>query len=60
MMQFMFLLEDSSENNGCTVVVPKSHKSKLYKQKNKKIKKVNWESWRCYNWDSRLGWNLRE
>ncbi len=29
-MQFVFLLEDSNENNGCTVIVPKSHQSGKY------------------------------
>lgn len=55
MMQFMFLLEDSSENNGCTVVVPKSHKSGNYtNRKTKKLKKLIGKAGDVIIWDSRL------
>jgi hypothetical protein len=55
MMQFVFLLEDSSEDNGCTVVVPGSHKSGKYS--NRALNQVTPITGRAGDliiWDSRL------
>ena len=42
MMQFVFLLEDSTKLNGCTTVVKGSHKSGKYTNRKFKNTKLNW------------------
>jgi len=55
MMQFVFLLEDSTIDNGCTIVVKKSHKSgKFTDRKSKKIIPLNGKAGDLLIWDSRL------
>jgi hypothetical protein len=55
MMQFVFLLEDSSEDNGCTVVVPGSHKSGKYSNRSlNQVKPVTGRAGDLIIWDSRL------
>jgi hypothetical protein len=55
MMQFVFLLEDSNEQNGCTIVVPKSHQSGLYSnRKTKKVLPLAGKAGDVIIWDSRL------
>ena len=55
MMQFVFLLEDSNEKNGCTIVVPKSHQSGVYSnRKTKKIMPLAGKAGDVIIWDSRL------
>lgn len=61
MMQFVFLLEKSTEDNGCTIVVKKSHRSgKLSNNKSKKIISVTGEPGDLIIWDSRLWHGTRE
>jgi len=55
MMQFVFLLEKSTIDNGCTVVVKKSHKSgKFSNRKSKKIIPITGNPGDLIIWDSRL------
>lgn len=55
MMQFVILLEDSNKQNGCTVVVPQSHKSgKFSNRKSKKKIALNGKAGDMLIWDSRL------
>ena len=55
MMQFIFLLEDSNIENGCSVVVPKSHQTgKFCNRKSKKIKDLKGKAGDLIIWDSRL------
>ena len=55
MMQFVFLLEKSSLDNGCTIVVKKSHKSGKYSnRKTKKITPLEGNPGDLIVWDSRL------
>jgi len=55
MMQFVFLLEKSTINNGCTIVVKKSHKSgKFTDRKTKKIIPITGNPGDLIIWDSRL------
>ena len=55
MMQFIFLLEDSNIKNGCSVVVPKSHKTgKFCNRKSKNIKNLLAKAGDLIIWDSRL------
>ena len=55
MMQFVFLLEDSTPLNGCTTVVNGSHKSgKFTNRKSKKITNLVGNSGDLIIWDSRL------
>ncbi len=55
MMQFIFLLNDSTKKNGCSVVVPKSHKSGNFCNRNsKRIKNLTGKSGDLIIWDSRL------
>ncbi len=55
MMQFVFLLEKSSLDNGCTIVVKKSHKSGKYSnRKTKKITPIEGNPGDLIIWDSRL------
>ena len=61
MMQFVFLLEKSTENNGCTTVVKKSHKSgKFCNLKTKKITPIIGEPGDLIIWDSRLWHGTKE
>lgn len=54
-MQFVFLLEKSTFENGCTKVVPKSHFSGDYcDRQSKKIKYLEGNSGDLIIWDSRL------
>lgn len=55
MMQFVFLLEESGEDNGCTVVVPGSHKSGKYSNRGlNKVIPVPGMAGDLIIWDSRL------
>lgn len=55
MMQFVVLLEDSDEGNGCTVVVPGSHKSGSYTDRElEKIYPLVGKAGDLICWDSRL------
>lgn len=55
MMQFVFLLEKSDEENGCTVVVPGSHKSGKYTdRKLTNVTPITGEAGDLIIWDSRL------
>ena len=55
MMQFVFLLEDSNETNGCTVGVPGSHKSGEYTDREiEKIYPLTGKAGDLIFWDSRL------
>ena len=55
MMQFAFLLEDSNESNGCTVVVPGSHKSGEYTDREiEKKYPLAGKAGDLIFWDSRL------
>jgi hypothetical protein len=55
MMQFSIILEDQNRENGCTTVVPYSHKSgKFTNRKTKKIKYINSKKGDLVIWDSRL------
>ena len=57
MMQFVFLLEDSNEANGCTVVVPKSHQSGQYTDRSldlSSLTKLEGKKGDFIIWDSRL------
>jgi len=55
MMQFVILLEDSTIDNGCTIVVPGSHKSGKYtNRESKKIINLEGKSGDLICWDSRL------
>jgi ectoine hydroxylase-related dioxygenase (phytanoyl-CoA dioxygenase family) len=55
MMQFVFLLEKSTINNGCTIVVKKSHRSgKFSNRKTKKIIPITGNPGDLIVWDSRL------
>ena len=55
MMQFIFLLDDSTIENGCSVVVPKSHISGKFCDRNSKnIKNLTGKSGDLIIWDSRL------
>lgn len=56
-MQFVFLLEDSTEHNGCTVVVPQSHQSGKYTDRSLDIRsltKLEGKKGDLVIWDSRL------
>lgn len=55
MMQFVILLEDSDEDNGCTVVVPGSHKSGNYTDRElEKVFPLTGKAGDLIFWDSRL------
>ncbi len=55
MMQFVFLLEKSSKDNGCTIAVRGSHQSgKFSNRKSKKIIFLEGEPGDLILWDSRL------
>lgn len=55
MMQFVFLLENSDEENGCTVVVPGSHKSGQYTDRDlKNVKPLTGKAGDLVLWDSRV------
>jgi ectoine hydroxylase-related dioxygenase (phytanoyl-CoA dioxygenase family) len=55
MMQFVFLLEDSTEENGCTVVVPGSHQSGKYTNRSlEKAVPIIGSAGDLIFWDSRL------
>ena len=55
MMQFVILLENSDEKNGCTIVVPKSHKSgKFTNRKSRKKIPLKGKPGDLLIWDSRL------
>lgn len=55
MMQFVFLLEKSTKDNGCTVVVKNSHRSgKFWNIKTKKITSIVGDPGDLIIWDSRL------
>jgi len=54
-MQFVFMLEDSDEENGCTVVVPGSHQSGEYSDRDLKNKHpIIAKAGDLICWDSRL------
>lgn len=55
MMQFIFLLNDSTKKNGCSIVVEGSHKTgKFCNRKSKKIKYLEGKAGDVIIWDSRL------
>ena len=55
MMQFAFLLEDSDEENGCTTVVPGSHKSGAYTDRDlKNVHNLTGKAGDLVFWDSRV------
>ena len=55
MMQFVFLLEESNLENGCTVAVKKSHKSgKSSNRNSKKVIPIIGSAGDLIIWDSRL------
>jgi hypothetical protein len=55
MMQFVILLENSDEENGCTVVVPGSHKSAQFTDRElKNVKSLTGKAGDLICWDSRL------
>ena len=55
MMQFVFLLEDSTTENGCTIVVPGSHKSSSYTDRDlQKTYPLTAKAGDLVMWDSRL------
>ena len=55
MMQFVFLLEESKKNNGCTIAVESSHKSGKFSNRNaKKITYLEGNAGDLIIWDSRL------
>ena len=55
MMQFIFLLDDSTTSNGCSVVVEKSHLTGLYcNRKTHKLKNLQAKVGDLIIWDSRL------
>ena len=55
MMQFVILLEDSTPQNGCTVVVPGSHQSGHYTNRElKNVYELTGEAGDLFLWDSRL------
>lgn len=61
MMQFVFMLEDSDINNGCSVVVNGSHKSgKFCNRNSKKIKNLIANAGDLIIWDSRLWHGARQ
>lgn len=54
-MQFVFLLEDSDESNGCTVVVPGSHKSGKFTDRDlENVTPLTGKAGDLIFWDSRL------
>ncbi len=54
MMQFVILLEDSTPQNGCTVVVPGSHQSGRYTNRElKNVYELTGEAGDLFLWDSR-------
>ena len=54
-MQFVFFLEDSTIDNGCTVVVPGSHKSGKYTDRNlKNVNPIQARAGDLVFWDSRI------
>ena len=54
-MQIMIPLEKTNEKTGCTVVVPKSHKSKKFtNRKTKKYKLIEGEEGDVFIWDGNL------
>ena len=54
-MQIMIPLEKTNEQTGCTVVVPKSHKSKKFtNRKTKKYKLIEGEEGDVFIWDGNL------
>jgi ectoine hydroxylase-related dioxygenase (phytanoyl-CoA dioxygenase family) len=55
MMQFGYLLQDSNEENGCTVVVPGSHKSGKYTDRDlANVRLLSGKAGDLVFWDSRL------
>lgn len=55
MMQFSIVLEDQNKENGCTIIVPNSHKSgRFSNRKTKKIKYLRSKKGDLIIWDSRL------
>ncbi len=55
MMQFVILLENSNIENGCTIIVPGSHKSgKFSNRKSKNILSITGKPGDLIIWDSRL------
>lgn len=54
-MQFAFLLEDSGIDNGCTYVVPGSHKSGVYANRNlNRVEPITGRAGDLVIWDSRI------
>ncbi len=61
MMQFAFLLEDSTVDNGCTTVVPGSHKSATYTDRDlENVHDLTGKAGDLVFWDSRLWHGTRE
>lgn len=61
MMQFVFLLEKSTENNGCTIAVKNSHKSGKHPHTKKgKITSITGDPGDVIIWDSRLWHGTKE
>jgi len=61
MMQFVVLLEDSTPQNGCTIVVPGSHQSGRYTNRGlKKVEELTGSAGDLFLWDSRLWHGTRE
>ena len=55
MMQFVFLLEDSDTDNGCTVVVPGSHKSGQFTDRGlENVHHLTGKAGDLVMWDSRI------
>ena len=55
MLQVAIILEDQNEENGCTILKPKSHLSGKYtNRKDKKIKKIISKAGDLVIWDSRI------
>tara|TARA_B100001093_G_C26798135_1_gene1002118 strand:+ start:130 stop:957 length:828 start_codon:yes stop_codon:yes gene_type:complete len=61
MMQFVFLLEKSTEDNGCTIAVKNSHRSgKNPSIKKKKITSITGDPGDLIIWDSRIWHGTKE
>ena len=55
MLQIAIILEDQDENNGCTIIKPKSHLSGSYSnRKEKKLLKIKSKAGDLVIWDSRI------
>jgi ectoine hydroxylase-related dioxygenase (phytanoyl-CoA dioxygenase family) len=60
-MQYVFFLEDSHADNGCTIVVPGSHQSGTFTDRDlKKVTELHAKAGDLVIWDSRLWHGTRE